>query len=54
MYHDIRITQTFEKFGKVYFRKKEFAPSITIENTFAVTSGEIPRLKEMFIEERVT
>lgn len=27
---------------------------MTIENTFAVTSGEIPRLKEMFIEERVT
>jgi len=29
--------------------QKEFAPSITIENSFAVTSGEIPRLKEIFI-----
>jgi len=34
------------------FTSVERIHSPTIENTFAATSGKIPRLKEMFIEER--
>lgn len=34
------------------FTSVERTRSPTIENTFAVTSGKIPRLKEMFIGER--